>query len=74
MSLSQNPANDAVQMAEVAMLAQRAGLPVSAADLSGLLESYRTSRAQLSALRAALTPSEEPDCVFSPIRGTAGDS
>jgi hypothetical protein len=63
--------SDAALMAEVAMLTQRGGLPVSAADLTILFDAYRGSRAQLAALRAVLDPSEEPDFVFSPTRGTA---
>jgi hypothetical protein len=56
--------DEAVEIAEIALLARRAGLKLSAADLAGMAEADRRTRAALRALRADLGPSEEPAITF----------
>ena len=48
----------------VAILAQRAGLSLSADELTDLTESYERIQAQLQALRARLEQVEEPALTF----------
>lgn len=56
--------DEALEVAEIALLARRAGLKLSAADLTGMAEGDRRTRVALRALRADLDPSEEPAITF----------
>ena len=62
--------DETLEIAEIALLARRAGLKLSAADLDSMAEGDRRTRAALRALRADLDPSEEPAITFDAARGT----
>jgi hypothetical protein len=59
-----------LEVAEIALLARRAGLKVSASDLVDLTGPYRRTRDGLRALRASLDPTDEPAHTFE--AGTRG--
>ena len=65
--IKSDPGSDeTTELAEIAVLARRARLKLSAAELAGLAEGYRSTQEALRALRADLDPTEEPATTFDP--------
>lgn len=64
MATPETPQDDSAELAELAILARRAGLKLSAAQLAGIVEPYRRSQASLRALSASLDAVEEPATIF----------
>ena len=58
--------DETTQLAEITVLARRAGLRLSAAELAGLAEGYYRTQDALRALRADLDSTEEPATTFNP--------
>jgi hypothetical protein len=56
--------DEVAELAEVAMLARRAGLALSGAELAALVEPYRRNQAALERIRAELNLSDEPATAF----------
>jgi hypothetical protein len=56
--------DETAELAEVALLARRAGLALSGAELAGLVEPYRRNVAALERIRAELALSDEPATIF----------
>ena len=62
------PTDDTTELMEIAVVAHRAGLRLSAGELQELVAPYRRSRGLLSSLRAVLDPTDEPAVTFDPTK------
>ena len=64
MVIANDPHDAVADLTEVAILAGRAGLKLTTAELAATVEPYQRSRAGLRALSASLDLSEEPANTF----------
>jgi hypothetical protein len=67
MTTEQMLPDEAQELAEIAIVARRAGLRLSATELASIVEPYRRVRAGLEALRLDLESTEEPAATFDPL-------
>ena len=64
MAGQQDRADEAAELAEVALLVRRAGIALSGAELAALVEPYQRNQVALERIRAELSLSDEPATTF----------